>query len=239
MASFVLIPAAWCGGWSWKFVVPYLRDAGHDVYPVTFTGMGDRAHLDFETHVTDVVNVLHYEDLHDVILVGWSYGGPVGMAVGHLAPERVRHLVLLDTYLVPSNGQSIYDLLPGARARDEKILQAGNGWQLPPPPNAAFQLSVPDDALREWFVQRLTPQPAKTQNQPIRLGNPVVETLPRTLIRCTQSAFWSEEVAAGVLARIEADPAWEVLELDARHIAPVAQPSDTAAVLMRADRHEA
>ena len=238
MATYVLAPAAWCGGWAWKFVVPYLRDAGHDAYPLTLTGMGDRIHLahpdvDLDTHVLDVVNVLEYEDLTDVILVGWSYAAMVVTAVAHRANARVGRVVIFDTHLVPDDGQAVYDIAPEYRADDEALLQEGNGWQLPPPPEAAFRLSVPDPELRTWFVNRLEPMPVKTQTQPARLGNPEADTLPYTLVRCTQSPSWDEAGSIGFLERIRHDPRWEILDLDGRHIAPVAQPRDTAAVLMQ------
>ena len=78
MATFVLIHGAWHGGWCWKKVTPLLRAAGHDVYTPTLTGLGERAHLlspavDLACHVQDVVNVLEYEDLRQVVLVGHSY----------------------------------------------------------------------------------------------------------------------------------------------------------------------
>ncbi len=78
--TFVLVHGSWFGGWVWRKLVPLLREAGHDVHAPTLTGLGDRAHLarpslDLDIHVTDVVNVLEFEDLHNVTLVGWSYGG--------------------------------------------------------------------------------------------------------------------------------------------------------------------
>ena len=88
MTTFVLVPGAWQGGWCWQRVTPRLRAAGHEVYTPTLTGLGERAHLarpdvDLDTHIQDVVNVLTYEDLHEVILVGHSYAGIVvtGVAI--------------------------------------------------------------------------------------------------------------------------------------------------------------
>jgi pimeloyl-ACP methyl ester carboxylesterase len=238
MATIILVPALWCGGWSWKFVTPYLREAGHDVYPITPTGMGDRLHLahpdvDLETHVRDVVNVMEYEDLSDVILVGWSYGAVIVTAASHQAPERIQRVVILDSHLIPEDGRSLYGMDPDYETDDEPLLRAGNGWQIPPPPEAAFHNSVPDPERRQWFVDRLTPTPVKTQSQPARLGNPEAATLPYTLIQCTRSPFWSSERPTRFLDRIKSDPRWQIFALDAAHIAPVAQPRETAAVLMQ------
>jgi pimeloyl-ACP methyl ester carboxylesterase len=123
MATFVLVPAGWCGGWCWHKVVPLLRGAGHDVYAPTPTGLGERVHLahpgnDLETHVADVLNVLVFEDLTDVTLVDWSYGGMVAAGVADRAPERLAQLAYLDA-AVPADGQSLYDA-----AEDDGSLRA-------------------------------------------------------------------------------------------------------------------
>ena len=113
MATFVLVHGAWAGAWIWKKVIPLLRAAGHDVYATTATGLGDRVHLadpaiDLDTHVTDVVNLLEFEDLTDVTLVGWSYGGMIITGVAERVPERLAQLVYLDAS-VPADGENSYD----------------------------------------------------------------------------------------------------------------------------------
>ncbi len=94
MTTYVLVHGAWHGGWCWKRVAPLLRAAGHEVYAPTLTGLGERAHLlspevGLDTHVQDIVNVLTYEDLQDVVLVGHSYGGMVVAGVAERAAERL------------------------------------------------------------------------------------------------------------------------------------------------------
>ena len=129
MATFVVVHGAWGGSWSWnKFVVPKLRAKGHDVFPVTLTGLGERSHLanadvDLETHIQDVVNVLHYEDLRDVILVGHSYGGNIITGVADRCPERLRQLVYLDA-ATPTDGTSSADAT-GRREELERRLREG------------------------------------------------------------------------------------------------------------------
>jgi pimeloyl-ACP methyl ester carboxylesterase len=100
MVTFVLIPGAWLGGWCWKYLTPLLREQGHEVYTPTLTGLGERTHLarpdtDLETHVRDVVNVLEYRNLEDVVLVGHSYAGLVVRGVAEQVPERLAHVVYL------------------------------------------------------------------------------------------------------------------------------------------------
>src|SRR4051794_30531978 len=101
MATFVLVHGAIVGGWCWRWVAPRLRSAGHEVYAPTLTGLGERVHLaspdtDLETHIRDIDNVLRFEDLTDVVLVGWSYGGMIVAGAADRAPERIAQLVYLD-----------------------------------------------------------------------------------------------------------------------------------------------
>jgi pimeloyl-ACP methyl ester carboxylesterase len=108
MATYALVHGAWHGGWCWKKVTPLLRAAGHEVFAPTLTGLGERAHLltpavDPETHIDDVLGVLHYEDLRQVVLVGHSYGGTVITGVAARAADRIGHLVYLDAF-VPLGG---------------------------------------------------------------------------------------------------------------------------------------
>ena len=113
-AIFVLVHPAWLGGWCWRKVTPLLRDRGHDVYTPTLTGLGERAHLanpeiSLATHIEDVVNVLEFEDLHRVILVGNRSGGKVITGVADRVPTRLAQVVYLDAF-VPEGGQSLVDL---------------------------------------------------------------------------------------------------------------------------------
>ena len=126
--TFVLVHGATAGGWEWKRTGQFLADDGHTVYRATPTGLGEREHLnsadiDLQTHIDDVVNLILFEDLHDVVLTGHSYGGMVVTGVMDRIPERIRHVVFLDA-AVPQDGQSLWDLfgsrgpLPADRFRD-------------------------------------------------------------------------------------------------------------------------
>jgi pimeloyl-ACP methyl ester carboxylesterase len=115
VATFVLVHGMWAGGWYWQKVRPLLRAAGHEVFSPTLTGLGERVHLarpevDLDTHIDDVVNVMRYEDLRDVVLVGHSYAGMVIGGVADRAPERLARLVYLDAF-VPEDGDCVEDFL--------------------------------------------------------------------------------------------------------------------------------
>src|SRR5690349_1961747 len=78
--TFVLVHGAWHGGWCWRRVADRLERLGHKVYAPSLTGLGDRAHLintriNVSTHITDIVNIMRFEDLSDIVLVGHSYAG--------------------------------------------------------------------------------------------------------------------------------------------------------------------
>ena len=151
---FVLVHPAWFGGWCWRKVTPLLRDRGHEVYTPTLTGLGERAHLasreiSLATHIEDVVNVLQFEDLHRVILIGNSSGGMVITGVADRVPKRIAQVVYLDAF-VPGDGQSLVDLLPPDRRQEmENLVKVeGQGWLLP-----RFAPLPPEKILRDiWGV---------------------------------------------------------------------------------------
>jgi pimeloyl-ACP methyl ester carboxylesterase len=232
MAAFVLVPGGWGGAWAWnKLVVPMLRREGHDVCPVTLTGLGERVHLatpevDLATHVQDVVNVLFYEDLRDVILVGHSYAGMVITGVADRVPERLRQLVYLDA-VVPSNGQSLSDQFASQWREDlaERARSEGEGWRLPPGP-------VPTDQppeITEWALPRRAPQPLKTFTQPLELSRGET-TLPRAFVNCALGQA-PDSPQAQRAARLKADPGWRFYELQTGHNLHYSAPEDTVRIL--------
>ena len=172
MATYVLVHGSAHGGWCYQDLARLLRAQGHDVYTPTLTGLGERAHLlsadvDLETHITDVANVLFYEDLHDVVLVGHSYGGLVITGAADRAIDRVGHLVFLDA-ITPIDGESLLDFGGGVETvRDtlrvvdgvELVLFPGTG------PLPTHGLTDPDQIA--WAHERLTPHPWKTYLQPL------------------------------------------------------------------------
>ncbi len=113
---FVLIHGAWGGAHTWRSVRPRLWSTGHHVFTPALTGIGERSHLvgphvDLGVHVDDVANCILYEDLSNIVLVGFSYGGMVATGALERIADRVRHLVFLDAF-VPADSQSVADLAP-------------------------------------------------------------------------------------------------------------------------------
>lgn len=236
MATFVLVHGAFVGGWCWRWVAPELRAAGHDVYAPTLTGLGDRVHLanqqiDLETHIEDVVNVLRYEDLSDVILVGWSYGGMIVAGVADRTPERIGHLVYLDSD-VPRDGDT--SVPPSQHTgREELAREHGDGWRVPAGVMRATDvlLSELDEERRNWIAERLAPHLLKTWLQPIRLTG-AAASVPTTYIRCTVGYDPTNEDTQRQDDHISSEPDWRYLELDASHAAPFSAPRELAQLLL-------
>lgn len=234
MATFVLVHGAWGGAWSWnRFIAPVLRQAGHDVHAVTLTGLGERSHLaspevDLDTHIQDVVNVIFYEDLSNVVLAGHSYGGMVITGVADRCPERLAHLVYLDA-AVPSDGQSLADGSGPERRREREDLarREGDGWKIPPGP---MQSDDPPEIV-EWAQPRRAPQSLKTFTQPVRLTRGET-TLPRTFVYCSAGKP-ADSPAAARARRLQADPRWRYVELQTGHNLHYSAPAETAEILRR------
>ncbi len=226
MATYVLVHGGWAGGWQWREVATHLRAAGHDVYTPTLTGLGERVHLaspdiDLETHVQDILMVLAYEDLQDVILVGYSYSGMVVTAVAERVPERLAHLVYLDAF-VPGDGDSLSALIgPELTAFLEQVARDyGDGWRLPHDP--------PD-------APRRTPQPIKPMYQTVAVANPAAAAIPRTFIYCTQEKEVMGPMGIPLMqaaTRAKSDDRWRYRELNTGHIPVETTPQELADLLL-------
>jgi len=134
MATIVLVDGAWAGGWDWARMTPHLRAAGHDVSSPTLTRSGEGSHLlsrevDLNTHVDDIANVIKFEDLDDVILVGHSYSGMVITEIANEMPERIAHLVFIDAF-VPEAGSGLPEGASSRSALETSARERGDGWRL-------------------------------------------------------------------------------------------------------------
>jgi pimeloyl-ACP methyl ester carboxylesterase len=221
LATFVLVHGGGHGGWCWRDLAPLLRDAGHDVVTPTLTGLGERSHLlsasvDLDTHVTDVVHVLEYEDLRDVVLVGHSYGGAVVLGVADRVPDRVGRIVFLDA-TAPADGQSTIELLGGPTFE-----QAGgrvvDGVELLlfPDRSKTRLFGVTDPDVVAWMRERLTPHPWRSFAQPLELTDPArLAAIPTYEVMCSGAP--------------EPGRCWVI---DAGHDLMLTAPAETAAALL-------
>ncbi len=235
MAQYVLVHGGGHGGWCYGPVARLLRAAGHEVHTPTLTGLGERAHLlspgvDLDVHITDVTNVLHYEDLTDVILVGHSYGGMVITGTADRVPGRIAQLVYLDG-AIPEDGESLAGMTPQLMDAARRSARVVDGVEvvLWPEPDAGRSYGVTDPAALAWMQVRLTPHPWRSFEQPLRLANgAAVKKIPRTNINCTETLGRRPPERAG--RAYEADRVWEI---DTGHDLMITEPAAVAEMLER------
>ncbi len=241
----VLVPGACLGGWVWSAVAADLRDRGHDVYPVTLTGLGERVHLahagiDLETHVTDVVKLLEYEALEDVVLVGHSYAGIVVTAVADRVGRCLNAVVYLDTSPLP-DGMAIIDTMPPEqRERQRRVVdESGDGWRWPVPDRETLLTGAfgSTGGLSEGDLQviaeRATPQPFATMTSPVRLTHEKPPDTRRVAIFCTDGGMDVEHLRELIAegdqrAASFADADWELHDLPTGHWPMLSLPSALA-----------
>jgi len=235
MATYVLVHGGGHGGWCYQRVARVLRTAGHDVYTPTMTGLGERSHLlspkiDLDLHIRDIVAVLHYEDLRDVILVGHSYGGMVITGVADRAADRIGRLVYLDA-ANPENGQSLVDVAgPVIEAvRPDGVVVDGIELVLQPSPEAGMLYGVtePDDLA--WMADRLTGHPWQCFEQKLELTNDAAsQAIPRYHIVCTSTLATRDP---DLIAKARAEG--HLWDIDTGHDLMITEPEAVAELLVR------
>lgn len=171
MATFVLVHGLFHGGWCFRRVARLLRDQGHDVFTPTLTGVGERSHLlsgscNLAMHVTDIVNVLRFEDLRDVVLCGHSFGGFVITGAADAEITRIGSLVYLDAF-VPEDGDSNYSLVSEFYQRYFTDGTGETGYSVAPVPAAIMGIKDPGDIA--WIESKCTPHPFASFRQSLPL----------------------------------------------------------------------
>jgi len=188
MSVYVLVHGAWGGSWCWKSIRAALQARGHHVFTPTLSGVGERSHLlsrqvNLDTHIADVVNLIRWEDISNVVLCGHSYGGCVVTGAADQIADRISALVYVDAF-VPESGQSLHDTLP-AEQRDSQVkgaLETGDGWRVPPIPAEVFNVNARD---RAWVNPQRTPQSLATFQQPLHLTGGIERIRSATYILAT------------------------------------------------------
>jgi pimeloyl-ACP methyl ester carboxylesterase len=180
--TYVLVHGAFHGGWAWQRLADKLRDGNARVYTPTLTGLGEHAHLarpgiGLSTHVQDIVALLEFEDLHNVILVGHSYAGMVITGVATAVPQRIRKLVYFDA-AIPEPGQSFFDAI---------------GFNQPLPPEMSMlpsftpeEFGLTDPADIAFVGARLRAQPLASLQEPLNVNWAALANIPKSFIHCTK-----------------------------------------------------
>jgi len=234
MTTFVLVHGAWAGAHGFRHVRSRLWSAGHEAFTPSLTGIGERVHLtgpdvDLTTHVHDVVNVVLYEDLRDIVLVGFSYGGAVVTgSLDHIG-DRVAHLVYLDAF-VPRDGQSVFDLLGAA----PPTITLGADWLVPPTPR-----EFDDPAEARFSEPRRVGHPIGCFTEPVRLRTPLEDhPFSRTYVRATADVPDAPGAAVfeSAAAHARSSPAWNHHSIATNHMIPVNRPAELTELLLTVAR---
>jgi pimeloyl-ACP methyl ester carboxylesterase len=230
VSSFVLIPGAWMGAWAWEPVTRGLRELGHDVHPVTLTGLADGeadvSGVGLSTHVDDVVSVLEERDLRDAIVVGHLYGGIVAGQVADRAPERVARTVFVEAFL-PRDGRAMLDSI-SEEGREEELRQIAENrgrWPAPTFDEVAHGNGMSAEQAR-WLSERFVGHPGRTISEPAALARPLAGQRA-TYIACTMGGHWR----SGEVAAMREEPTWAFRTLETGHWPMVSDPEGLVALL--------
>lgn len=228
MTDFVLVHGGWHGGWCWKPLVPLLTARGHRVYAPSLTGMAERRHLidavaGPDTHVEDIVQLIEWEDLQGVVLVGHSYGGTIITGVASRIPERIARLVYLDAMVPVVSNESAATLSSPERAAEVAAAKRPDGHTDP----TGFERWVSAERI-DWLKTMTTPQPGTCFGKGVTLSGREAEVAQRDFIICTRhkpSPFWR------FYETYKDAPGWNTHQLDSLHDAMIETPEALAKIL--------
>jgi hypothetical protein len=228
--TFILVHGAWHGGWCWRRVADRLRSGGHTIFTPTLTGLGERAHLlvagiDVKTHIADVVNVMKWEQLTDVVLCG----GFVISGAAEQMTAAIRSIVFLDAF-VPRNGETVQDLTgPAVQEGIRAALERGD-IAIPPRPAEAFGVNEPD---RAWVDRLCVAQPIGTFTDKIALAGARDRIARKAYIRAKSYANPGFDRAFGA---VQSDPSWRGYEVPCGHDVMVDLPERLTEILLEVAR---
>ena len=226
MATYVLVHGSNQGGWIWQPVTNRLRVAGHQVYAPSLDGCGERKGqmrpgITAETQAEEVAQLMFYEDLKDVVLVGTSYGGMVACRTAELMHERISRLVFVDA-LTLFDGEKVADILPNSTSVADGVTLR------PSPEDVANRLFADlDSKTRAWALERWTPHPIAFRFQPVKLDSFWSQQWKATVIWCRRAPNPGEVHQRRAAERLGAK--WA--ELDTGHYPMLSMPSELTALL--------
>lgn len=232
MATFLLVHGAWHGGWCWKPTEDNLRRYGHQTHSPTHTGLGERSHLAHpditpNSHVEDILGVVRWRELDDIILVGHSHGGLIIAGVASKLPDRIRKLVYLDAFAAEESEVSLFAKTnPERLARFETQTRDG-GFLVEPD---MFDAWTDDPDKRRCLETMCTPHPIGCFQNDVTLSARQNEVGERHYIICDRnypSPFHAE------YRRVSKLDGWTTHHIDSKHDAMVERPEDLAAILHR------
>lgn len=230
--TYVLLHGAWHGGWCWQSVAQQLRSEGHVVYTPTQTGLGERSHLlskeiSLEVFIQDLCNLIEWENLNNVVLVGHSFGGLAVSGAADRLAQRISNIVYLDAFLLENN-QTVMSTLPEAVVQQlqQSAVDNDGGVSIPVPPAKAFGITDEDQA--ELIKKYCTGHPISTYETPMSLKNPIANGLPTTYVSVNPP--YRATADALEYARKQAD--WRHIVIEAGHDLPLTAPDQVVQILL-------
>ncbi len=196
MATYVLVPGGWHGGWWFQPVTEQLRRHGHDVYPITLTGLGDRRHLasatvNLDTHIEDVLRTIDAERIERAVFCAHSYGGMVTTGAADRIAEHVEALVYIDAQ-VPRDGESLWSLVTPSFRKAFIDGAAADGFSVAPPPG---------------LDGRVTAHPLASFIQPIRRTGAADGIAKKYYVWLSE---WEDSPTRLIYERLRDEPGWDV-----------------------------
>jgi pimeloyl-ACP methyl ester carboxylesterase len=228
--TFVLVHGSSAGGWCYRRVADLLERAGHKVYAPTLTGLGERSHLmsglvTLDTHITDVVNVIRWENLEDFVLVGHSYGGWIISGAAEQAEGKISSIVFLDAFM-PENGQRVLDTnSPRSRAEIEQAQKKAEVSR-PAPPASVWKVNEKD---QPWVNEKFTAQPVGVAFTPIHLTGARDRVSKKTYVR---AKGYDNPNFENYYAKVKLDRSWRTYEMPCGHEVMIDMPERTAEILL-------
>jgi pimeloyl-ACP methyl ester carboxylesterase len=228
--TFVLVHGSSAGGWCYRGVADLLEQRGHKVYAPTLTGLGERSHLmsgliTLNTHITDVVNVIRWEDLETVVLVGHSYGGWIISGAAEQVERKIASIVFLDAFM-PENGQRVLDTnSPRSRTEIDQALKRAEVSR-PAPHPSVWAVS---EKNQPWVAEKLTAQAVGVAFTPIRLTGARDRVAKKTYVR---AMGYDNPNFDAFYAKVKADPSWRTYEMPCGHEMMIDMPERTAEILI-------
>lgn len=229
---FVLVHGGFHGGWCWREVADTLRARGHRVFAPTLTGLGERHHqmrpgIGWDTFITDIAQLLQFEEIENAVLVGHSFSGGTITGVADRCSGQLRHLIYLDAMILQS-GQSALDTAP-AELIDSyraKAMAFSGGISVPPNPPSYYGITDPEQSAR--LNRLMTPHPLDSFFDPLVLAHPVGNGLPVTYIACMDPPLAST-ASSRSYAKTRRD--WTYVEITAPHNVMMTAPQALADLL--------
>lgn len=228
--TFVLVHGGWRGGWCWRRVSDLLEKKGHKVFTPTLTGLGERAHLlvagiNLATHTTDIVNVVKFERLNNIVLVGHSYAGLVITPVAEEISPKISSIVFLDAFLPEVGESALTTASQTSRDAIAAAVQRGEIFTKPLPAS----LFGDNEKDRPWVDELSTPHPILTLTDTCKAAAGREKIAKKTYIR---ALGYNNPAFNNALAKTKADKTWRTYEVNSGHDVMVDMPERLVEILL-------